>query len=523
MWEWMEGVIKDASQNPNHWLRPLWVRVQSLFDAQPQTIAELHVKNYIPDLSPARSIYFHAGRTNHRFDLESSQTRSRKVNALMEAILIQWFEFPHEPNFRSQAFFFWEIVDAIGCDALLLQPVWHIGSSVSWFLFKNVPRNPTRADLRLWAAQELIHHPLTQAGSKSRQILEVIGSQFERLCPKANALSSQVLARLPSPSPTPASTPTEGPLCLPDNVEMAKFVIKIKLLYPLLDDPRRHIIVPQGHCGTQAERAAKHLSRFLLHVQANADKKLPFRDRSPSRMRILEPGGPFGPDNISTREGLFSALIFRGVTYHTDFLLEQERVFRNPTHWQALYDKLSPVHPAVYFCDKNAYGQYMDAQNISHISALWEASGDSELGGWVTDTRPIEFDILYDVFLKGTLNKRKAFPGFGSLKSFLLATDYAVAGKATTPTLASVGKMIFQIGHGSATGLSRLGFTCSDVASTVQAFTAVHNHLLHVIPQWRREQMGFGVFFVEHALCKLNRLDSDLFRAVWKEQAQALT
>jgi hypothetical protein len=165
----------------------------------------------------------------------------------------------------------------------------------------------------------------------------------------------------------------------------------------------------------------------------------------------------------------------------------------------------------------------MDAQNISHISALWEASRDSELGGWVTDTRPIEFDILYDVFLKGTLNKRKAFPGFGSLKSFLLATDYAVAGKATTPTLASVGKMIFQIGRGGATGLSRLGFTCSDVASTVQAFTAVHNHLLHVISQWRREQMGFGVFFVEHALCKLNRLDSDLFRAVWKEQAQALT
>jgi len=83
--------------------------------------------------------------------------------------------------------------------------------------------------------------------------------------------------------------------------------------------------------------------------------------------------------------------------------------------------------------------------------------------------------------------------------------------------------MIFQIGHGGATGLLHLGFTCSYVTSTIQAFTAVHNHLLHVIPQWHWEQMGFGVFFVEHALCKLNRLDSDLFRAMWKEQAQALT
>jgi hypothetical protein len=83
--------------------------------------------------------------------------------------------------------------------------------------------------------QELIHHPLTQAGSKLRQILEVIGSQFERLCPKANTLLSQILTRLPSP--TPVSTPTEGLLQLPDNVEMAKFIIKIQLLYPLLDDP----------------------------------------------------------------------------------------------------------------------------------------------------------------------------------------------------------------------------------------------------------------------------------------------
>jgi hypothetical protein len=35
MWEWLEGVIKDAFQNPSHWLHRLWVCVQSLFDAQP--------------------------------------------------------------------------------------------------------------------------------------------------------------------------------------------------------------------------------------------------------------------------------------------------------------------------------------------------------------------------------------------------------------------------------------------------------------------------------------------------------
>ena len=105
---------------------------------------------------------------------------------------------------------------------------------------------------------------------------------------------------------------------------MHRLVTQIELLYTFLDHPHQRIVVPHDHSQTLEERDAKARAAFLSHVQENADKKLPFRNYTPSRLCILEPGGPFSPDTISTQEGLFSALIFRGVTYHTDFLHQQK-------------------------------------------------------------------------------------------------------------------------------------------------------------------------------------------------------
>ncbi|KAF8220916.1 hypothetical protein L208DRAFT_1331134, partial [Tricholoma matsutake] len=165
----------------------------------------------------------------------------------------------------------------------------------------------------------------------------------------------------------------------------------------------------------------------------------------------------------------------------------------------------------------NVYGQCMEAQDIRHIPAFWEASGDLELSGWIKNARPIKFETLYNTFLKGTLGKRKVFLEFGTLKSFLLASDYAIAGKTTMPSPALVGKIIYEIGCGSLKGLSCLGFACMDIESTVQAFTMVHNYLMHAIPDCCHQQMGFGVIFVKYALCKSGRLDTSIFRNVYEK------
>ena len=147
LWEWLEGKIKDSYQNYIHWLCPLWCRVEGLLNSQPRISTELHIDNFIPSLSPAVPIYCHIGHVNHQYDLESSQARLWDVETLLQKILVQWFDFPSEPNIYSQALFVRQIVDTIGCDTLFLQPVWQVASSVSCVLFKNIPQNPTRTNL----------------------------------------------------------------------------------------------------------------------------------------------------------------------------------------------------------------------------------------------------------------------------------------------------------------------------------------------------------------------------------------
>ncbi|KAF8237672.1 hypothetical protein L208DRAFT_1246023 [Tricholoma matsutake] len=59
-------------------------------------------------------------------------------------------------------------------------------------------------------------------------------------------------------------------------------------------------------------------------------------------MQILEEGGPFSPDIVSTPAGLFSALIFRGVTYHANVLLTKNmyfNIFQTGRHYMKNYQK----------------------------------------------------------------------------------------------------------------------------------------------------------------------------------------
>jgi hypothetical protein len=162
------------------------------------------------------------------------------------------------------------------------------------------------------------------------------------------------------------------------------------------------------------------------------------------------------------------------------------------------------THPPIYFCNQTAYGQYTESQTISNVPAFWTASGDLALAQWMAGTNPIKFEVLYERFCKGTIGNQKLFPGFGPLKSFLLAANYAITNKATTPSTDCMGKIIFEINAGGQKGLSQLGFRCSDTTLTAQSFTFVHDYVSKVIPVNCRNHIYYSVFFVEHMLCKFS-------------------
>jgi hypothetical protein len=520
LWEWMDDIINVWSMKVGHWSNRLRIRVQELVE-NPGQVTALYARDFVPQLSSSDIAYhdsFYTDRRRH-FDISTSSEQMKAVNEFLERVIIRWFNFPSDTNSRCQAYFVREIVDGVGFDGLLLDPIWKISEAVSFSLFRNTPRYPKQIHIREWAARELARHPIALQGSEAHQLLQSIGVQFRRVFPAAATRLPSIASRTNTYLGM-TSIPSPGiPLSISAHPEaMDCFVVQISLLFPLLDvDESSDLAVREGLSGDR-ERRANNVIQFLSHVRSHADRLLPFRDSAPSRRRILEPGGPFGQEFLRTRAGLFSATIYRCVTHHTNFLFEQQRVFDGLTEWAKLYDRLSKTKPPTYFCNKNAYGgQYTASQDVRYIPAFWTAAQDTSSSEWLTADEPIQFENLYQIFLSATISGNKAFPGFGRLKAFLLASDYAIAGLATTPSPESVGKLIFQINAGALKGLTGLGFSCTDASTTSQAFTAVYLFLSSRIPAMRLEQIGYGVFLVEYALCKTPRLDSRLFRTVYKD------
>jgi hypothetical protein len=519
LWEWVDNIIFIHSTEQDHWSNPLRIKIQNLLLNPPKdNHTEIHVQEYIPTCRPSRPVFrYNPPRDRRkRYNIEGTWEKLQQVNVVLDAIILQWFDLPVDPNSRAQAYFTREMIDSVGGAALLLDSVWKTASAVAWKLFRNTPRNPTRSDISKWAEGYLHNHPMAQKDKLENTLMADIGVQFQRLAPQASSmLPSMIQGNLvcSTTSLIPEYLPPETTLIgsNTNKTGLHKLLSQMKAVYWFLDHPGKLVECVEDH-----DLEGKELAKLLNHIQAHADKQLPFRDLAPSRRRILEDGGPFCPKYISTSSGLFSAAIYRGVTHHTDFLIDQERVFHDLSQWNTLVEELAKTKPLGYFCDKNAYGQFSSSQDIANVPAFWAASTNKECSSWLTSTTPINFQDLYNLFLTATIDGKKAFPGFGKLKAFLLAADYAIAGKATTPSPREVGEIIFHIGAGGIKGLRQLGFDCTTATKTGEAFSNVYNFLAKSIPPERKQQMKFGVFLVEHALCKVSRLDTKQFKAVYK-------
>lgn len=129
--------------------------------------------------------------------------------------------------------------------------------------------------------------------------------------------------------------------------------------------------------------------------------------------------------------------------------------------------------------------------------------------------RAHQISELFYIFFQGKhTDGQKAFTSVGGLIAFLLAADYALAGKATMPTSSEMGAIVKEIKAGGLKGLRLLGYPCLTEEETGSAFEQVSLHLDRAIPEHRRGQIPFNPFFVEHTLCKIDRLDISEYRII---------
>lgn len=288
-----------------------------------------------------------------------------------------------------------------------------------------------------------------------------------------------------------------------DPGQLSKFLRQIQLLFPMLEDPHSPPIPPLLH----ATRLETYTFNYLSHVYANVDNKLPFRDMAVSRRTVLAPDGPFSPSNLRTRAGFFSVLVHRAITHNSEMLKTHHHImFNDIAEFHAILQSYAAeiALDPIFACDPTAYGARTKL-SPEHATTYWKSSGNPSYNWWIESEEPIEFLDLHALF------DSQDFPNIGGLIGFLIAADYAIAGLATTPNAATMGRMVFNIRRGALTGLRLLGFGCDTEELTSAAFVMVHDELEKWLTEDQKKRMNFSVFVVEHMLCKFRRLSGSVY------------
>ncbi|TFK62887.1 hypothetical protein BDN72DRAFT_902867 [Pluteus cervinus] len=470
LWEWLDWIL-DASPD---WLSRLYADLGCLMFVTSKEHV-IYARDYVPGMESDNAQFtLPVGGARSCFDLIDAA----KLNDKLADILAVWLGFPDRADWQHCAWFSRQIITHIGVEGLILPPVILAASHLNTYVLgqgRNV--KVTRPRIEQWAIENLSNHAITLPTTLERSCLE---RMFERI-----KLAHPDCAQLLLSGASPRNHQKEV---------AADLLTLFEIMEPLAANPDLPI-----HLGHPSSRGYR-LRKLLKDVQKHSDKKLAFRDKAASRRRVLETPGPFSPVYLRTRAGFFSALVHRGITHHTQFLLENKTVFSSYEDFKRVASQHN--EPPTYFCDKSAYGQ-PTSRSIDFAPDYWETDSHAvHLDSWLLtpDSQPVDFLSLYTTLLDASIE------AFGTLTIYLLAVDYALAGLAHHPSPLDMGTILHTVNAGGLTGLRKLGFPCRTEDETGQAFELVFKELKEKISEERQETMAFNVFTVEHALCKLDRV-----------------
>lgn len=247
------------------------------------------------------------------------------------------------------------------------------------------------------------------------------------------------------------------------------------------------------------------------YFQDQPDFRFPFRERAPSRCRFRGVGGPYEEEVVKTTEGIFSAVVYRGITYNTDFSMHPHSpmVFQDIADWNSRVKAHKDQHPGCeedkhYFCKPNAYGQSIVGRGVEKANLYWD---EAKRLNWPQNFTAAKGRMTFkECFL---MFRTAHFTSMGNLCMFLLVGDLHYAGVCDAPTAQDVASFILAQGpnkSGSYKGLVELGLV-GDGASRLQveqALLAVESHIKAAFTEEEIQIMGLDLICVEHLLCKFS-------------------
>lgn len=262
--------------------------------------------------------------------------------------------------------------------------------------------------------------------------------------------------------------------------------------------------------------ADKKLQKWLT---VNPDKFSMFRECSPTRINMLKDNGPFSPEFLWTKEGFFSALVCRGVTFGTPFARRGRTLFKSPKDFDAAIAECPGIKLLTDYCDQGAYGRNNPGREPGLVPRYWKEVLRSPRPG-VTNQEPTSFREFFD-FLQPP--KASRFPHIGPLASYLLTVDYVYAGAVLPADGDQLARLIYQLDKGPARSLENLAqaygksfkYAVEDPTPTmrqnredafVAGFLRADKLVKEAIPLEYHGIVRLDLFTTEHALCKFSRL-----------------
>lgn len=471
----------SPDSSPDRWLVKLVEKIQNI------RFLRVRRHNFNPadfDINLSGQVFEY--RSNLRWDSDP-ESDHREIIATVVKVLQHWLGFPIDGAYRQRAWFIHALVEEVGQSVLFLNQTWNAYNSIKRSTFSI----PERIDSIMPLREAARHHPLHNPQSEERKVL--------------NKITKSILEVFN------LNLPINGP-CLAPNPLIPAFESaldrRLMVFISFVRDGVRAALQPNV---TQNDSAA-----YTAMIN-NRDQFLPFREHATSRIRFKSPDGPFHEGVVRTRSGLFSALIWRGITFATRFSVERKMVFHSLEEFQdELFDVSQSNPDPSYVCNKCAYGVYNASRSPTLAEDYWEATGKHDWSSYVKG-HTVPFTNCYQEFFRPGKSPVQ-FPQIGLLAAYLLTVDYAYAGIVDFPTLDEVSRMVRFINRGAVSGLEHLGlikrrvkktrgqgYSTPNQAECCEGIGKIHELLKSVISIEEQQQLPVDGILVEHMLCKFSR------------------
>lgn len=271
------------------------------------------------------------------------------------------------------------------------------------------------------------------------------------------------------------------------------------------------------------------LQKVVTLVRQDRTGCLPFREKVPELQRARREGGFYHPDTVKTTAGIFSALVWRVISFSTPFAREHRMIYESDEDY---LEEVKCCEAGSYLCKPNAYGHPIRNNGPALAKTFWQSLTTGTVERWedFTRGRPTFEECL--TYFRTRRGKKNAFPGLGNLLSFLLVCDLSYAGVCPPPDELEVCSGILQTEGGSLKELVALGLVRpidsmppdreAQLCAVSDGFGEVVRFLENNLTKEEMEGIGLDDICVEHILCKAHKLGRHLQGARLEGQGEEI-